>query len=130
MGIRKILAYDIRMKKNPQTKEDTFWIFTDFHEVSGSKVQLALPHGSFTSGVTNPEIVYMLLRFQILCIDCFFLFKYLLWQKIYYILVELTWVGSNQWLPQQEVLEESIKIFIYQTEQTYKHGSSVLLKLF
>ena len=33
MGIRKILAYDIRMKKNPQTKEDTFWIFTDFHEV-------------------------------------------------------------------------------------------------
>ena len=24
MGIRNILAYDIRMKKNPQTKEDTF----------------------------------------------------------------------------------------------------------
>ena len=30
MGIRKILAHDIRMKKNPQTKEDTLWIFNDF----------------------------------------------------------------------------------------------------
>ena len=33
MAIRKILAYDIRMKKNPQTKEDTLWIFKDFHGV-------------------------------------------------------------------------------------------------
>ena len=33
MAIRKILAHDIRMKKNPQTKEDTFWIFTDVHGV-------------------------------------------------------------------------------------------------
>ena len=32
MGIRKILAHDIRMKKNPQTKEDTFWI-EDFYGV-------------------------------------------------------------------------------------------------
>ena len=53
----KILAHDIRMQKNPQTKEDTFWIFTDFHY-----------------GVANPKIV-MLLLFQILCIDCFFLKK-------------------------------------------------------
>ena len=30
MGIRKILAHDIRMKKNPQTKEDTLWIFKQF----------------------------------------------------------------------------------------------------
>ena len=29
MGMRKILARDVRMKKNPQTKEDIFWIFTD-----------------------------------------------------------------------------------------------------
>ena len=29
----KILAHDIRMQKNPQTKEDTVWIFTDFHGV-------------------------------------------------------------------------------------------------
>ena len=30
---RKILAHDVRMKKNPQTKEGTFWIFTDVHGV-------------------------------------------------------------------------------------------------
>ena len=28
--MRKILAHDLRMQKNPQTKEDIFWIFTDF----------------------------------------------------------------------------------------------------
>ena len=33
MGIRKMLAHDIRMKRNPQTKEDTLWIFKDFHGV-------------------------------------------------------------------------------------------------
>ena len=33
MRIRKILAHEIRVKKNPQTKEDTFWIFKDFHGV-------------------------------------------------------------------------------------------------
>ena len=31
MGIRKILALDVRMKKNPQTKEDTLWIFKYFY---------------------------------------------------------------------------------------------------
>ena len=31
--MRKILAHDIRMQKNPQTKEDTFQIFTGFHGV-------------------------------------------------------------------------------------------------
>ena len=29
--MRKILAHDMRMNKNPQTKEDTFWIFRDYH---------------------------------------------------------------------------------------------------
>ena len=33
MGMRKILAHDTWMKKNPQTKEDTFWIFTDIQGV-------------------------------------------------------------------------------------------------
>ena len=37
MAIRKILAHDIRIKKNPQTKEDTFWI-VDFMELCGPKV--------------------------------------------------------------------------------------------
>ena len=29
MAIRKILAHDIRMKKNPQTNDENFWINTD-----------------------------------------------------------------------------------------------------
>ena len=33
MGIRKILAHDNRMKKNPQTKENTLWGFQDFYGV-------------------------------------------------------------------------------------------------
>ena len=34
MGIGKILAHDIRIQKNPQTKDNTFLlIFTDFHGV-------------------------------------------------------------------------------------------------
>ena len=33
MGTRKILTNDIRMKKNPQTKQDTFWIFKDFNGI-------------------------------------------------------------------------------------------------
>ena len=32
--MRKILAHDISMQKNPKSKEDTFWIFTDFHGVT------------------------------------------------------------------------------------------------
>ena len=30
MGMKTILPHDIRIQKNPQTKEDTSWIFTDF----------------------------------------------------------------------------------------------------
>ena len=30
MAIRKILTYNIRMKKDPQTKQNTFWI-ADFY---------------------------------------------------------------------------------------------------
>ena len=33
MRMRKILAHYIRIQKYSQTKEDTFWIFTDFHRV-------------------------------------------------------------------------------------------------
>ena len=33
MEIRKILAYGIRMQKNPQARADIFFIFTDFNEV-------------------------------------------------------------------------------------------------
>ena len=30
MKMRKILVHEIRIQKNPQTKEDTFWIFKCF----------------------------------------------------------------------------------------------------
>ena len=33
LGMRKTLAYDIRMHENPQTRENVFWIFTDFYGV-------------------------------------------------------------------------------------------------
>ena len=33
MEMRKILAHDVSMQQNPQTKEDTSWIFMDFHGV-------------------------------------------------------------------------------------------------
>ena len=33
LGMSKVLAHGIRMQKNPQTREDIFWIFTDFHGV-------------------------------------------------------------------------------------------------
>ena len=32
-GMRTILAHGTRIQKNPQTREDIFWIFTDFHRV-------------------------------------------------------------------------------------------------
>ena len=74
MGMRKVLA-DTGMKKNPQTKEDTSWIFTDFQGVMRLQSPTCTPHGNFINGVGNPKIVYMLLLFQIICIDWFFLKK-------------------------------------------------------
>ena len=65
MAIRKILAHDIRMKKRTRRTLSALRIFI---ELCGPKVQLAPPHGNFINGVANPEIVYMLLRFQIFCI--------------------------------------------------------------
>ena len=66
LGMRKILAHGIRMQKNPQTRENIFWVFMDFREVYGSKVQLAPPHGNFINSVANPEIVnsVQVLNFQ------------------------------------------------------------------
>ena len=40
-------------------------------EFGGCKVQLEFLHENFISDVANPEILYMLLRFQILFIDFF-----------------------------------------------------------
>ena len=70
IGVRKILAHDMGMEKNPQTKEDTSWDFTDFHGVVRVQSQTCTPARKFHRliGVTNPEIAYMLLLFQIFCI--------------------------------------------------------------
>ena len=46
MGIRKILAHDITMKKNPQTKEDTFWI-ADFYGVMWAPSPICIPAWKF-----------------------------------------------------------------------------------
>ena len=46
MAIRKILAHDIRMKKNPQTKEDTFWI-ADFYGVMLVQSPTCIPTRKF-----------------------------------------------------------------------------------
>ena len=69
-----------------------------FMELCESKAQLVPLHGNFISGVANPEIVYMLLRFQIVCIDWFFFFfflKRLLWQKNLLNFKGITWARSN-----------------------------------
>ena len=43
VGMSNILAHNIRMKKNPQTKEDTFWIFTEVHGVMQFQIPTCTP---------------------------------------------------------------------------------------
>ena len=33
LGMRRISAHGTMIQKNPQTREDIFWILTDFHRV-------------------------------------------------------------------------------------------------
>ena len=47
MGMRKILAHDIRMKKKSETQENTFWIFTDFHGVMRVQSPARTPTSKF-----------------------------------------------------------------------------------
>ena len=55
LEMRKILAHGTRMQKNPQAREDIFWIFM---ELCGSKVQHAPRDRNFINGITNSKIVY------------------------------------------------------------------------
>ena len=55
--MRKTLAHNMRMKKNPQTKEALSGFLRIFMELCESKVQLVPSHGNVINGVTNPEIV-------------------------------------------------------------------------
>ena len=84
------------INKNPQTKEDTFWIFTDFHGVMRVHNPTRTIARNYINGAANPEIAFMLLLFQILCINWFFFRKSAYFKrKFIKYLMELTWVGSN-----------------------------------
>ena len=91
-----LLAYDIRIQKNLQTKEDTFWIFRDFH--GGTRVQspTCIPHRNFINGVANPEIVDICCYFfKYFVLTDFFFFKNAYFErKFVKYLMELTRVGS------------------------------------
>ena len=62
MAIRKILAHDIRMKKNPQTKDNTFWS-ADFCGVMRAQSLTCTDIPSITSLTTKLSI-------------CCYVFKY------------------------------------------------------
>lgn len=40
---RKILAYVIKMQKNPQTRVQIFWIFTDVHRITRVESPICTP---------------------------------------------------------------------------------------
>ena len=47
------------MQKNPQTRKDIFWIFTDFHGVIRVQSPACTPARKFLmNGIANPKIVY------------------------------------------------------------------------
>ena len=64
MAIRTMLAHDIRMKKKSTNQGVDFLDCGFLWSYAGPKSNL---HGNVINDVANPEIVYMLLRFQILC---------------------------------------------------------------
>ena len=78
-GMRKILAHDVRMKKNPQTKEDTLWIFTDFHGVMRVQSQTCTPSRKFhqlVSPTPKSSMCCYFLKYFVLIDFCFcFFFK-------------------------------------------------------
>ena len=83
-----MLARDLGWKRIHKPRRVLSGFLQIFIELCRSKVQPASPHGNFINGVAKLEIVYMLLLFQILCIDWFFFFflkKSLLWKKISWI---------------------------------------------
>ena len=53
--IRKILAHDIRMKKNPQTKERSLWNFEDFHGVMQVQTPAKTPARKFYQWRRQPR---------------------------------------------------------------------------
>ena len=47
LGMRKILPHGIRMQKNPETRADIFWVFTDFHRVMRVQSLTCTPERKF-----------------------------------------------------------------------------------
>ena len=83
-------------------------------ELCGSKVQPQ--HGNFISGVANPEIVYMLIRFQVISIDGFLFLK-----KTLFLIEHLLNFKSKV---SEFLLTKQNKPMLN------KHGTSISLKLF
>ena len=71
MGIRKILVHDIRMQKNPQTKEDTY---LDTWNYVG-------PKSNLHSRMENSSVALLIAELSICCyfFKYFVLTLYLLW---------------------------------------------------
>ena len=75
--MRKILAHDMRMKKNPQTKEDTLWIFPYFHGVMRVQSQTCTPSRKFhqlVSPTPKSSICCYFLKYFVLIDFCFCFF--------------------------------------------------------
>ena len=51
------------MQKNPQTRVDILWIFTDFHKVLRVQSPSCTPHGNFSNGI-SPLTVKSSIKFQ------------------------------------------------------------------
>ena len=75
MGMRKILAHNIRMKKNPQTKEDTFWILTDFHGIMRVQSSTCMEISSMASLTPKSPLCRYFYKYFVLTV---FFFKPLL----------------------------------------------------
>ena len=61
LGMRRILAHDTRIEKNPRIRKGIFRIFTDFYRVCQSKVQHTAPDRNFINGIDALRVSYCLL---------------------------------------------------------------------
>ena len=46
-GMRRILAQGIRIQKNPQSRQNIFWIFKDYHGITGVQSPTCTPRLKF-----------------------------------------------------------------------------------
>ena len=116
MVIRKILAHDIRMKKNPQTKDETFWINADVesHDAEESMaIRTILAHDirMRAESPTCTEISSMVLLTLKLSICCY-VFKYFVFtdlKKNTLILAENLLNFNGTYMGQEQPFESFLK---------------------